>query len=182
MPVIKLDNSHSAAVINLIDSCNSGAESNVNVEYSGDDFIRLFLSDSNSFHAYGFLSGDSITAIIAFYESSFESAWFYMFEYSKSADALCEVLDTVIAYNEKKYRAKFYMKIRNMQHRMRWSEYNSERYSYIDEYVIPSNGMCFYDHHNDILFLRKLIPGDIVVRCNFLKQEHRAVLPLGGNI
>jgi len=56
------------------------------------------------------------------------------------------------------------------------------RYKYVDECIVPAKTRCLYNNYWQILYNRMLPERDTVVRCSFLKQKHRRLLPIGGNI
>lgn len=150
-------------------------------------FCSNYLSGLNNFHAYGYVEDGKVKALISFYESDEEPAWYYtLYRSMGDNNLLREVLDTVIAYNESKNRLKFYTLVHakhsKLLRRFHWSKYNNERYGYIDEFVVPAKTKCFYTNHWELLFKRMLLPEDSVVRCNYLKQEYRTILPIGGNL
>ena len=41
---------------------------------------------------------------------------------------------------------------------------------------------CFYINTWELLFNHGSFPQDMILRCNYLKQEYRAELPIGGNL
>ena len=159
---------------------------NVNIQdFDCEDFCDIYLAGRSSFHAYGNIDDTgNLTSLISFYESDDDPSWYLTYSFAlHENDHLSDVLDTIIKHNESKGRLKFYSKIHCRIRGHQWSAVNNNRYSFFDEYVVPSHGGCFYHHHNMIMFhFNKMIPGDLIMRCNFLKQEHREVLPLGGNI
>jgi hypothetical protein len=158
------------------------ADYNINLSFSYEDFCDVYLAGRGSFHAYGYMDAEgTITSLISFYESHEEPTWYLTFEFClPDQDHLKEVMDAVIKHNEDRGRLKFYTKLRAKNRGSHWSIFNDSRYSYIDEYIVPSHGDCFYDYHNKALFFQQLIPGEVIVRCNFLKQEHRDTIPTGG--
>jgi len=97
-----------------------------------------------------------------------------------------DILDVIIAMQEAQGRMKVYSLV-NSDHakilrRLYWSEHNSNRYHYVDEYLVPAKYKTYYSRDWELLFKRSLLPSDTIVRCSFLKQEFRTVLPIGGNI
>ena len=150
-------------------------------------FCSNYLSGLNNFHAFGWLEDDEVKASISFYESVEEPAWYYTL-YRSTGDntKLRAVLDEVIKYNESNGRLKFYTLVHQRHSRLlrrfHWSDYNDERYGYFDEFVVPAKTKCFYGNAWELLFKRFLIPEDSVVRCNYLKQEYRTTLPIGGHL
>ena len=187
MAVLKLGPSHVDAVQQLFGKSpdTSTGDFNVNLlDFSCESFCDVYLAGRESFHAYGYIDENgTLTSLISFYESDEEPSWYYTFGFTDpDNDHLNEVLDAAINDNETTGRLKFYTKIHSRSRGSQWSDNNNTRYSFFDEYVIPSHGICFYDHHSLALFFDKMIPGELIVRCNFLKQEYREVLPLGGNL
>jgi len=150
-------------------------------------FCANYLSDLHSFHAYGYVEDDTVKALISFYESAEEPAWYYtMYRSSGNNELLRPILDTVIDYNESQGRLKFYTLVHQRHSRLlrsfHWSKYNDERYGYFDEFTVPDRCKCYYTNAWELLYKRMLLPEDSVVRCNYLKQEYRTTLPIGGNI
>jgi hypothetical protein len=199
MPVVKLNSSHVEAVKGLFQNKKyMGVDVNSSDFTKNDEILNFnkllydifcsnYLSDLKSFHAYGYLEGDEVKALISFYESPEEPSWFYTI-YRSSGDnhLLRDVLDEVIKHNEDRGRLKFYTLTSSahtrLLRRFHWSKYNNERYGYFDEFLVPAKHKCFYVNPWELLYKRFLIPEDSIVRCNFLKQEYRTTLPIGGNI
>ena len=152
-----------------------------------DIFCSNYLSDLQNFHAYGYVEDDTVKSLISFYESIEEPAWYYtVYRSSGNNELLRSVLDEVIKHNEDRHRLKFYTLV-NQKHsrllrRFHWSKYNDERYGYFDEYIVPIKNKCYYTNAWELLYKRMLLPEDSIVRCNYLKQEYRTILPVGGNI
>jgi hypothetical protein len=199
MSVVKLDSSHAEAVkglfqskkymgvdINSPDFANNGNGEIFNATLY-NIFSSNYLGGLEDFHAYGYLENDQVVALISFYESHEEPAWYYtIYRSSGDNNKLRDVLDAVIAHNEAKGRLKFYTLVHQahskLLRRFHWSKYNNDRYGYFDEFLVPSKNKCFYTNSWELLFKRFLVPKDSVVRCNYLKQEYRTVLPIGGNL
>lgn len=200
MTVIKLDSSHCDAVRGLFHSdtymgtavtdfaVGPGATATGINRKLYNVFCSNYLSGINSnFHAFGWLEDGEIKALISFYESIEEPAWYYtLYRSGGDAKPLVAVLDAVIEYNEANNRLKFYTLV-NARHsralrRFHWSPHNNERYGYFDEYQVPAKNKCYYVNAWELLYKRFLSPVDTIVRCNFLKQEYRDTLPIGGNI
>jgi hypothetical protein len=199
MTVVKLNSSHTDAVKNLflskkymgVDINSTDFNQNGNGEIFNKTLYNIFcsnyLSDLNNFHAYGYLEDDQIKALISFYESNEEPSWFYtIYRSSGNNNLLREVLDKVIEHNESNGRLKFYTlthaKHTRLLRRFHWSKYNDERYGYFDEFLVPAKNKCFYVNPWELLYKRFLVPEDSIVRCNYLKQEYRTTLPIGGSI
>ena len=199
MSVVKLDSSHIEAVKGLFQhkkymgvDVNSPAftKNDETLNFNKllyDIFCSNYLNDLKSFHAYGYLEDGEIKALISFYESPEEPSWFYtIYRSSGNNNLLRDVLDEVIKHNEERGRLKFYTLTSSthtrLLRRFHWSKYNDERYGYFDEFLVPAKHKCFYINPWELLYKRFLIPKDSIVRCNFLKQEYRTTLPIGGNI
>ena len=199
MPVVKLNETHVEAVRGLFQTKKyMGVDIN-NSAFSKDDaslnfnkllydiFCSNYLSDLKNFHAYGYLENNEIKALISFYESNEEPAWYYtIYRSCGNNNLLRDVLDAVIEHNEKNGRLKFYTlttaKHTRLLRRFHWSKYNDRRYGYFDEFIVPDRHKCFYINPWELLYKRFLIPEDSIVRCNYLKQEYRTTLPIGGNL
>lgn len=199
MTVVKLDSSHKDSVRGLFETKKyMGVDINdtsFNRNGDGDRFNQVlydifcsnYLSDLNNFHAYGYLEDGHVKALISFYESNEEPSWFYtLYRSSGNNNLLRDVLDEVIKHNEERGRLKFYTLTASthtkLLRRFHWSKYNNERYGYFDEFLVPAKNKCLYVNPWELLFKRFLVPEDSIVRCNFLKQEYRTTLPIGGNI
>ncbi len=197
MSVVKLNSSHIEQVRDLFTNKKyMGLDMN-NEAYSLEDttfnkltydiFCSNYLSDLQNFHAYGYVEDDTVKSLISFYESIEEPAWYYtVYRSSGNNELLRSVLDEVINHNEDRHRLKFYTLV-NQKHsrllrRFHWSKYNDERYGYFDEYIVPTKNKCYYTNAWELLYKRMLLPEDSIVRCNYLKQEYRTTLPIGGNI
>jgi hypothetical protein len=199
MSVVKLDSTHIDAVKNLFTNKKyMGVDVNSNDYTGGEDvefnkllydiFCSNYLSNLNNFHAFGYIGKNGeVKALISFYESIEEPAWYYtIYRSSGNNNLLRDVLDAVIEYNENNGRLKFYT-LTNSNHtkllrRFHWSKTNNNRYGYFDEFLVPAKTKCFYINPWELLFKRFLVPEDSIVRCNYLKQEYRTTLPIGGNI
>ena len=199
MSVVKLNKTHIEAVKNLFTSKKyMGVDVNSNELTGGEDlefnkllydiFCSNYLSGLNNFHAFGYVGeDDEVKALISFYESIEEPAWYYtIYRSSGDNNLLRDVLDAVIEYNELNGRLKFYT-LTHVNHtrllrRFHWSKYNDERYGYFDEFMVPAKNKCFYVNPWELLYKRFLVPEDSIVRCNYLKQEYRTTLPIGGNL
>ena len=152
-----------------------------------DMFCANYLTDLNNFHAYGYVQDDQVKALISFYESVEEPAWYYtIYRSSGNNELLRPVLDSVIEHNESRGRLKFYTLVQErhskLLRRFHWSKYNDERYGYFDEYIVPERFKCYYVNAWELLYKRMLLPEASIVRCNYLKQEYRKTLPQGGNL
>lgn len=200
MSVVKLNKTHIEAVKGLFQGkkymgvdatspsfTNNDPSINFN-QLLYDIFCSTYLGDLNNFHAFGYVGEDgNVNALISFYESYDEPAWFLtIYRSSGNNHLLQDVLDAVIEYNENNGRLKFYSLSHKshtrLMRRFLWSKYNNERYGYFDEFIVPAKHKCFYVNHWELLFKRFLVPEDSIVRCTYLKQEYRITLPIGGNI
>lgn len=189
MSVIKLDRSHLEATKSLF-THNKYMGLEVTQEFNEilyDRFCNTYLFGLSNFHSYGYVENDEVKALITFYESDEEPAWYYtLYRSSGDNSLLREVLDTAIKHNEDRGRLKFYTLVHSnhskLLRRFHWSKYNNERYGYFDECIVPAKHKSMYVNHWELLFKNTLMPEDSIVRCNFLKQEYRTTLPLGGNL
>jgi hypothetical protein len=196
MSIVKLTSEHALVVRDIFNhSKYMGIDSDkvYQVENTGlnaltyDIFCANYLSDLNNYHAFGYIEDGIVKALISFYESVEEPSWYYtLYRSIGDNNLLREVLDAVIKYNEGNGRLKFYT-LTHSRHtkllrRFHWSKYNNERYGYFDEYTVPSKNKCFYINAWELLYKRLLLPEDSIVRCNYLKQEYRTEVPIGGNI
>ena len=187
MAVIELNEAHKDAVQHLFTDKNNTETSN-NLLYN--IFVSTYLSNlTTNFHALGFqdeLTGE-IKGLISFYESTEEPAWYHTSSRSSgNNDLLRQLLDSAIAYNEANGRLKFYS-MTNQKHskllrRFHWSKYNDDRYGYFDEYLVPAKTKCCYTNAWELLYRQTMLLENSIVRCNYLKQEHRKILRKGGNI
>lgn len=197
MSVVKLNHTHTEKIKDLFNGkkymgldVNNPAfvkEDTTFNQLAYDMFCANYLTDLNSFHAYGYVEDDTVKALISFYESADEPAWYYtVYRSSGNNELLRLILDQVISYNESQGRLKFYTLVHQnhskLLRRFHWSKYNDERYGYFDEFLVPGNNKCYYTNAWELLYKRMLLPEDSVVRCNYLKQEYRTTLPIGGNI
>lgn len=192
MSVVKLDSSHSALVYELFDTEKYMGTSISNFESLGNNkkerlfevFCSTYLSGLNSFHSYGWMEDNKMKSLISFYESADDPSWYFtLYRSCGNNNLLKPVLDKVIEHNENNDRYKFYSLINTGQKRLYairrflWSDYNNNRYDYIDEYMVPATTRCNYTIAWEILFRRSSLPVDTVVRCSFLKNKFRKEIP-----
>lgn len=197
MAVVKLNESHIEAVrplfthkkymgVSITDPAFYMKDSSIN-QVTYDIFCNNYLSNLKNFHAYGYYEDNVVKALISFYESIDEPAWYYtIYRSLGNNNLLRDVLDRVIDHNEYNGRLKFYTltheKHTKLLRRFHWSKYNNERYGYFDEYFVPAKAKVYYTNAWELLYKRMLVPEKSIVRCNFLKQEYRTILPQGGNL
>jgi hypothetical protein len=198
MTVVKLDHTHKEVVkplfqhasymgMNIVATPAFELEGKSWNTLTYDIFCNTYLSGLNNFHAYGYIKDGVVQALISFYESDEEPAWYYTIYRSMGDNNLLRpVLDAVIKHNEDRKRFKFYTLVHSKHSRLlrrfHWSEYNDERYDYIDEFVVPAKAKCYYTNAWELLFKKLLLPEESTVRCNFLKQKYRTEIPVGGNL
>jgi len=191
MPVVQLNSSHAIGIKQLFQhdkymGVELPIDSNLN-QVTYDIFCDTYLTGLSDFHAYGYEVDGEIKSLISFYESHEEPVWYYtLYRSSGDNSLLREVLDHVIKYNEDNSRFKFYTLVHSnhskLLRRFHWSKLNDERYDYIDELTVPSRCKCIYTNYWELLFKKTLLPEDSTVRCNFLKQQYRTHIPVGGNL
>lgn len=197
MTIVKLNQSHIEAIkplfnnkkymgVDINDHSFKIEDSTFN-QVTYNIFCNNYLSNLKNFHAYGYFEDNIVKALISFYESIDEPAWYYTIYRSLGDNNLLrDVLDRVIEHNESCGRLKFYTltheKHTKLLRRFHWSKYNNERYGYFDEYFVPAKAKVYYINAWELLYKRMLVPEKSIVRCNFLKQEYRVILPQGGNL
>ena len=142
-----------------------------------DRFDETYLSDLKSFHAFGAVEDGLVTSFLAFYASVNEPAWFCTEVIKYDDTSMQQIVDSVIEYNETNGRLKFYTLV-GSGHDIVTADH---RYDYFDEFYVPQQSKCFYTVPWETLYKRTLLPVRTIVRCNFLKQEYRTELPLGGS-
>lgn len=187
MAIVKLNESHKDAVKNLfVDKNNTEAINNLLY----NTFVSAYLSNlTTNFHVFGYqdeFTGE-IKGLISFYESTEEPAWYHTTSRSSGNNNLLrQLLDFAIAYNEANGRLKFYsvsaQKHNKLLRRFHWGKYNDDRYGYFDEYLVPAKTKCCYTNAWELLYRQTMLLENSIVRCNYLKQEHRRTLRIGGNI
>jgi hypothetical protein len=190
MSIVKLNDTHRDQVKNLFESKKYMGREVHNVKFNDvlyNIFCNNYLSDLKNFHAYGYVENDEVRSMISIYESSDEPAWYMtLYRANAAGNTLKDVLDEVISRQEEAGRLKFYTLVQEnhskLLRRFLWSKYNDERYGYFDEYMVPAQNKCYYGNAWELLYKRYLLPDASVVRCNYLKQEYRTTLPIGGNI
>lgn len=197
MNIIRLNYKHKEAVQDLFSLSNSrymgsGEFINQNPNWHNrmfEIFCDTYLSDLDHYHAFGAFdeTTNRIEAFISFYEDINEPSWFLTSGRSFGNNFLLkDILDVIMEYNESKGRLKFFTVANRRQMRLMrklgFSERAQERYDYFDEYIINPREKPFYNDHWEILYRRRLLLVETVVRCTFLKKEYRTILPNGGNI
>lgn len=149
-------------------------------------FCDTYLSNLNNFKAFGSIEDGIVTSMISFYEAIDSPAWYWTQIRSKNKNSIPLVLDAAIEHNEFNGRLKFYSmfnsKYAKGYRRLAFSKSVQERYGFVDECIVPPKTKCIYQDYWQILFNRTLVPIETIVRCTYLKQEYRAVLPVAGNI
>jgi hypothetical protein len=149
-------------------------------------FCDTYLTNLQNFKAFGTFDEDGIiTSYVSFYESVETPDWFWTQVRSKNQSHIKYALDAAIKYNEDNGRYKFFsmfnLKYEATYRRLAFSKYNRERYDFVNEFVVPAKTKCIYLVPWQILFNRTLMPVDSLVRCAFLKSEHRPTeLPIAG--
>ena len=163
MSIVKLTNKHNDMLKPIFShSKYMGLEtSQEHNDMLYDRFTNTYTFGLNNFHSYGYIQDNEIKALISFYESDEEPAWYYTLYRSMGDNKLLsQVLDHVIEHNENKGRLKFYT-LTHTRHtrllrRFHWSKYNDERYGYFNECLIPAKHKSIYTNHWELLFKRFL--------------------------
>jgi hypothetical protein len=150
-------------------------------------FVDTYLSGLRNYKALGLVEDGEIKSLISFYMSPDEPCWYgTMIRSLNDKNYVRPLLDAAMSYNEARGRLKFYT-LWNANHskllrRFAFSSEANQRYDYVDEILVPAKTKCVYTNYWQILFNRTLLPVNSVVRCTFLKQEYRNIIPVGGNI
>lgn len=163
-----------------------GADKKEFLELAYNVFCDTYLSGLNNYSAFGVIEDGEVTSMISAYQSPDNPEWYWTQIRSNNANGIKPCLDSVLKYQEASGRLKFYTmfnaKYKKSWRRFAFSEYNSERYGYFDEYMVPAKTKCLYMMPWFVLYNRTLLPVDSIVRTTFLKQEYREQLAIGGNI
>lgn len=187
MKVEKLNSSHKEALIPLFTNTQyMGADlKDYHSQHSVEEFKEIaynvfsdtYLSDLKNYAAFGTIEDGMVTSVIAGYASLENPEWYWTQVRSKNALAIKYALDAAIEYHEQNGRFKFYsafnLKYKESYRRLAFSKENQERYTYVNEFVVPAKTRCPYLTPWQVLFNRTLVPVDTVVRCAFLKPEYR---------
>lgn len=178
MEITRLGPADRAAVDRLLEDLEFGDSAN--------RLAETYLSGLNSFQAWGSRDDQgSLTAVICSYQAMDEPAWYMtlcMATAGSAADCLA-LLEQVIADNERQGRWKFYVLTGPGNSPVLWSGPDDlPRYDYVDEYQVKAKNKCVYTRAWEILFRKTLVNADRVVRCYYLQQQHRRVLPQGGGL
>ena len=150
-------------------------------------FVDTYLSGLRNYVALGLFEDGEVKSLISFYMSPDEPCWYgTMIRSLNDKNYVRPLLDSAMAYNEVRGRLKFYT-LWNATHgkllrRFAFSKEADNRYDYVDEIIVKARTKCVYTNYWQILFNRTLLPVDSVVRCTFLKQEYRQVIPVGGGL
>ena len=149
-------------------------------------FRETYLAGLARYKALG-LEDDAgnIIALISFYLSPNEPVWYgTMIRSSNNRSHVRILLDAAMKYNEDLGRYRFYTlwstKHSKLLRRFAFSQEARDRCDFFDECVVPAKTKCIYQHFWTVLFSRILLPVDTVVRCTYLKREHRPTSPVGG--
>jgi hypothetical protein len=152
-----------------------------------NNFLESYLGDFKNYCAFGAFDNNQILGIISAYQNTDEPSWYgTQIRSVGSRQVVRDLLDSMIDYQEKAHRFKFYtlwnIRDTRLLRRFAFSDRNKERYDYFDEYFVPAKHRCFYTTHWQILYTRALLPVDTAVRCTFLKRKYRPAMPLGGGL
>jgi hypothetical protein len=147
-------------------------------------FVQAYMSGLSSYRAFGCIEDGIVTATIATYESADNAEWYWTQVRSNNSKAIPLILDAVADYNELHGRLKFYSlfnsKYAKVYRRLAFSPKMKERYGFFDEFLVPAKHKCIYTTPWQSLFGRTLLPTETIMRCTFLKQEYRDILPIAG--
>jgi len=166
MKIIKLKSEHS----NLLDKFDGTSTINLSI------FKHTYMSNLKNYHAYALVQNDVLLSAIGFYESIDDCSWYWKDTLLVDKLGFDLLLNHVCEYNELMGRFKYYLKV---------DYYNSivpNRYEYFDEYYVDKLEQCKFNLVWQILFNRVLQKEKSIIRCVFLKNEFRYVIPNGGNI
>jgi len=182
MKIIELNESHISTVVSFLKSKNLS-------NYYVDDFCYTFLVGLQTFHAYGAFSNDgTLLSIMGYYESIDEASWFLTRVYGKNRLANRNLLDTITKLNEQNGIFKWYIKsphrTKNKDTIWRYiaSKEVQSKYIIADEYIVGEKQKCKYTLVWQVLYDRILDNNETVVKCVFLKPEHRPILHNVGGI
>lgn len=177
MKIIKLDHLYANEIKSMFDN-----------DSHFENFVNTYLFDLENFHAIGRLNNnDKLTDVISFYESTDEASY-YITNILHVTDKVntAGIFDSIINYNEKQGRLKFYSLVDFTQidcwNEIHLSKKINKDYGYFDEFEIPARHQCIYTLPWQILFSRTLFTNDTVLRCHYLKQEKRKIIPIGGRL
>jgi hypothetical protein len=170
MQVIKLNHTHRDSIENLFEGNQAAL----------DQFSSTYLSDLKSFHAWGCVENDSVTAFVSLYESHDEPSW-YITQYRQlKSNSIHIITDHIIQDQEKRGRLKFYA-LDHFENSV-LSDHNSLRYNCVDEYSVSAKQRCYYTNAWELLFRRGFLDHCVLVQCYYLQQQYRVPLPIGGNL
>jgi len=181
MEVVKLTQEHSILVQKMYENVrlfvNNDPSPALRKAYA-DNFCYTFLSDLKSYHAYGAIQDGELSCAIGFYESIDDAAWYWVQLLSSgNVELIRATLDKVIEHNEARGRLKFYSmfpeNFARVSRRLVFSKQNAERYDSFDEFYVDSKARCIFTLPWQALYERVLHPKKTIVRCTFLKQQHR---------
>jgi hypothetical protein len=170
MQVVKLNHTHRDSVKNLF-ADNQAAL---------DQFCSTYLSDLKSFHAWGCVENDLVTAFVSLYESHDEPSWYITQRRQLSPNLIHSVTDRIIQDQELRGKLKFYA-LDDLENSL-LSDHNLTRYTQVDEYSVPAKRRCYFTNAWELLFKRGFLDRDAVVQCYYLRQQYRVPLPVGGNL
>jgi hypothetical protein len=197
MKIIELNQSHYEKTGHLFQTKNfMGTDTETNYFVPTDNnpmakiyhraFGRTYLTGLSRYKALG-LEDDqgNILGYISFYLSPNEPVWYgTMIRSAHNREYVRQLLEAAMAHNEKQGRYRFYTlwsaRHAKLLRRFAFSTTANERYDYFDECIVPAKTKCIHQNFWTILFSRILLPTDTVVRCTYLKREHRPDTPVGG--
>jgi hypothetical protein len=197
MKIVELNQSHYEKTTHLFQTKNfMGTDTETNYFVPTDNnpmgkiyhraFGRTYLTGLSRYKALGLEDDEgNILGYISFYLSPNEPVWYgTMIRSAHNKEYVRQLLEAAMEYNEKLGRYRFYTlwsaKHAKLLRRFAFSGKANERYDYFDECLVPAKTKCIHQNFWTILFSRILLPTDTVVRCTYLKREHRPETPIGG--
>jgi hypothetical protein len=197
MKIVELNQSHYEKTTHLFQTKNfMGTDTETNYFVPTDNnpmgkiyhraFGRTYLTGLSRYKALGLEDDEgNILGYISFYLSPNEPVWYgTMIRSAHNKEYVRQLLEAAMEYNEKLGRYRCYTgwsaKDGKLLRRCACSGKANERYDYFDECLVPAKTKCIHQNFWTILFSRILLPTDTVVRCTYLKREHRPETPIGG--
>lgn len=157
------------------------------IDIAYNTFCESYLSGLKNYKAFGaFNDSGQLLSYVSGYMSMDSPAWYLTMVRSKNRASARSCFDRILQYCEADGRFRFFS-LMNLDRSDSFREFlyspvNKERYSYVDEYIVPAKTKCIYTIDWNILFNRTLVPVDTIVKLSYLKPEYRTEIPTGGFI